>query len=53
MQRTDWWLPEVGGAVRVGKMGEGIKRYEFSFKINDSWDVMYSRMTTVNATVHI
>ena len=37
MQRTDWWLPEVGGGG-VGEIGEGgQKAPTSSYKINKSW----------------
>ena len=37
IQRTDWWLPEVGGS-EGGKMGEGGQKVQTSsYKINKSW----------------
>ena len=39
LDRTDWWLPEVG--LGVGKMGEGVKRYKIIkviiYKRKKSW----------------
>ena len=36
MQRTDWWLPKVGG-LGVRKMGEEGQKQTPSYKINKSW----------------
>lgn len=45
MQRTDWWLPEVGGGG-VGTMGtRGQKVQTCSYKIYSYEDVRYSMAT--------
>ena len=41
-----------GRGWRVGKVGEGCQKVQTSrYKINKSWDVMYSMVTIVNTAV--
>ena len=41
-----------GGGCGVGEIGEGGQEVQTSsYKINNSWDVMYNMVTTVNNTV--
>lgn len=54
MQRTVWWLSEVGGVVRsqrVGKMVKGSKVKLPVIKQISPGDVMYDMVTIVNNAV--
>ena len=52
---TDWWLPEVEGGWRVGKLGDGSPKNRLTaIKWIHHGDVMYNIVTVVNnAVLHI
>ena len=50
IQRTDWWLPEMGW--EIDKMGIGNQKAQISsYKVSKCWICNVQHVTTVNNTI--